>query len=127
MNENEIRTKLDQLADLRAASDAIALQKQALIETVLTPEIKAKLADIDAEFAEKSAAVVEKAAALEAEVRQAVLEYCASVKGTFLQCVWAKGKTTWDTKTLDGYALAHPEINVLRKVGEPTVRLQGVK
>lgn len=127
MTPYEIQEKLDQLADLRAASDALALQKQALIETVLTPEIKQKLADIDAEFTEKGATVNEKAAALEAEVRGAVLDLGASVKGTFLQCVWAKGKTTWDTKSLDGYALAHPEINVLRKVGEPTVRLQGVK
>ena len=127
MTESDIQQKLDILADLRAASDAIALQKQALIETVLTPEIKEKLADIDAEFAEKSAAVTEKAATLEAEVRQAVLEHGASVKGTFLQAVWMKGKTTWDTKSLDGYALAHPELNVLRKTGDPSVSLRGVK
>lgn len=127
MNENEIRTKLDELADLRAASDAIALQKQALIDTILTQEIKDKLFDIDAEFKEKATTVTEKAEALEAEVKAAVIAHGSSIKGTFLVAVWTKGRVTWDAKLLDGFALAHPEIAAARREGDPFVIMRGVK
>ena len=31
--------------------------------------------------------------------------------------VYTKGRTSWDSKRLDGYALAHPEIAACRTVG----------
>ncbi len=40
--------------------------------------------------------------------------------------VWSKGRETWDTKSLDGYALAHPEIASLRKVGDPSVSIRKI-
>ena len=127
MNESDIQQKLDILADLKASHDVLALQKKSLIDTVLTDEIRAKVADIDAEFAPKMIAAAEKIDAAEAEVRQAVMEHGASVKGKFIQAVWMKGRETWDGKLLAGFAIAHPEIAVARKVGEPSVSLRGVK
>jgi hypothetical protein len=37
-----------------------------------------------------------------------------------------KGRVSWDTKALDGYAVAHPEIEKLRIEGAPTVRIAKV-
>jgi hypothetical protein len=54
-----------------------------LLDEILTAEIKARMADIDAEFAGKSQAVADKIAALEAEIKQDVLTNGASVKGQF--------------------------------------------
>lgn len=127
MNEYEIKLKLDQLADLHAKVDALELQKIALIDTVMTPEIRAKLADIHDEFAPKLEAANVAAGALEAEVKQAVLALGSSVKGSFIHAVWMKGRTSWDTKGLAGYAVAHPEINTFFTVGEPSVSLRVVK
>jgi len=127
MNELEIKQKLDQLADYRAGRDAIMLQKQALMDEIMSAEIKAKLAEIEAEFADKSEAVNANIASLEAEVKQAVIEHGASVKSTFLHAVWTKGRVSWDTKSLDGYATAHPELLSFRKEGEPSVGLRFVK
>lgn len=50
MNTQE---KLNQLFDLRSAKTALDLQKQDAIDKILTPEIKAQLQDIDAEYLEK--------------------------------------------------------------------------
>ena len=54
MNEIQIKAKLDELADLRAQIDVLALQKQDVIDTVFTAEIKGILAAIDAEFTGKA-------------------------------------------------------------------------
>lgn len=127
MNTSEIRDLLDRLADLRVGQGAIALQKQELINSILTDEIRAKLAEIDAEFADKVQTVGAAIAALEAEVKQAVIQNGESVKATFLHAVWMKGRTSWDTKSLDGFAAAHPEILAFRKEGEPTVSIRAVR
>lgn len=126
MNETEIKVKLDMLADLRAAVDVIALEKQALIDTILTPEIKAKLAEIDTEFAGKAEEATGKADALEAEIRAAVVQHGATVKGAFLQAVWNEPRVSWDTKGLVGFLVAHPEISAFRKEGEPSCTLRKV-
>jgi hypothetical protein len=125
MNETEIKTKLDELANLRAAVDYITLQKQEVIDTILTDEIKAKLADITAEFGNKSEDATAKANALEAEIKAAVVQHGATVKGAFYMAKWVKGRAgSYDTTALDGYAAAHPEIKAFKKPdGEPSCSL----
>jgi len=115
MNENEIKQKLDQLAEYLTQRDTINLEKQAPLEAIYTPEIKAHIAEIEAEFSEKIDKIDEKIAALETEIKQSVITYGASVKGSYLQAIYARGRVSWDTKSLDGYAAAHPELLALRK------------
>jgi hypothetical protein len=105
----------------------LALQKQALVDQVLTPEIRAQLAEIDAEFAGKAAEANDKAADLEAEVKQAIIDRQASVKGTYIHAIWVKGRVSWESKLLEGYMTAHPEIAAFRHEGDPSVSLRSVK
>lgn len=123
-----ITDKLDRLAELQAAPDAIRLQKQALIDTILTDEIKAKLAEIDAEFAEPLRAAEVLAAELSEEIKAEVLAVGATVKGSHLMAVWSKGRAGgWDDGKLRGFAMAHPEILQAKKPdGEPTVSFRKV-
>ena len=58
MDELEIKQKLDLLAEHQSQRDSISLQKQALIDEILTAVIRAKLAKIDAEFSDKISAVI---------------------------------------------------------------------
>jgi len=125
--ENEIRKKLEQLADYLTERDTINLEKQALLEAIYTPEIKAYIAEIEAEFSEKINKIAEKIAALETEIKQSVITYGASVKGSYLQAIYARGRVSWDTKSLDGYAAAHPELLAFRREGEPSVSIRVVK
>jgi hypothetical protein len=85
------------------------------------------LADLEAEFADKSFTVRANCAELEDQIKRDILEYGASVKGTFLHAIWMKGRVSWDGKSLDGYMAAHPEISAFRKEGEPSVSLRNVK
>lgn len=118
--------KLNRIADLKSGIALVESDKQALIDSILTPEIKAKLAEIDAEFAGKTESLNQEMAFLEGEVKQEVVSGGATVKGTFLMAVFNKGRVSWDTKALDGYATAHPEIEQFRKVGEPSVSIRGI-
>lgn len=127
MNEIEIKQKLDQLAEFQAQRDAAMLEKQALLDEIYTAEIKARMAEIEAEFATKTEGVTANIAALESEIKQAVIAHGASVKGLLFHAVFTKGRVSWDTKSLDGYATAHPELLSFRKEGEPSVSLRVAK
>lgn len=125
--QDEIRNVLNALADIRSAIDTINLEKQALIDTVITPEIKLRLAEIDAEFAEKIDAAQKRAAELETIAKLGVIECGESVKADFLHAVYSKGRVTWDSKTLDGMAKLIPQILEARKEGDPYVSIKAAK
>lgn len=123
MNTKE---KLNALYELKCAIEVSNMEKQALVDSVLTPEIRQKIADIEAEFAEKNAAVYEKLAALETEVKTDVVSGGETVKGDYLMAVYNKGRVSWDTKSLDGYAAAHPEVAQFKKTGDPSVSIRTI-
>lgn len=122
----EISQKLDQLANFQAQRDVLDLEKQALIDQLIPPEIKARIQDIEAEFTGKREAVDANIAALEAEIREEVLRNGASARSTFLRVVYHAGRVTWNTKSLDAYARARPEVLEFRKQGEPYITIQKI-
>ena len=110
-------------------------EKQGLINQILTPEILAKVEEINAEFQpkfdalesdEKYNAKKADAEALTAEIKAEVIAAGKTVKGSCLQAVFTKGRVSWDDKGLSGFMLAHPEIEVYRKVGDPSVSIRKV-
>jgi hypothetical protein len=122
-----INEKLDHLANYQAEREVLQLQKQELIDEILTAEIKARLDEIEAEFAPRMVAVDENIAALEEEIKADVLQNGATVRGTFLRAVWNRGRVSWDTKGIDEYALYHPEVIRYRKQGQPYVSITRVE
>lgn len=122
----DIYEKIEKYSDLTFGIDAISQEKQALIDQVLTPEIKEKLAEIDAEFDPKAEEIAQQKSMLEAEIKQEVLEAGRTIKGTYHSFVWSKPRVSWDTKALDGYAAAHPEIQAFRAEGAPSVSVRKV-
>ena len=123
----DIYTQIEEYSRLTAGISDIETQKQALIERVLTPEIKDLLAEIDAEFDPKIAELNQTKAILEAQIKAQVIIAGQTVKGSLHQFVFSKPRVSWDTKLLDGYAMAHPEILHFRKEGNPSVSVRGVK
>jgi hypothetical protein len=120
----DIYGKIEQYSNLTFGIDAIGQEKQALIDQVLTPEIKEKLAEIDAEFDPKVDELAQQKSMLEADIKHEVLSAGRTVKGTYHSFVWSKPRVSWDTKALDGYALAHPEIQQFRTEGNPSVSVR---
>jgi len=122
----DIIAMLDSLADLRAAPDAIRLQKDALIDTILTPEIRAQLAEIEAEFAPKLQAAQDAAEMLETAIKAEVIANGATVKGAHMMAVWNKGRVSWDGTKLDGMMSLIPQLKDARKEGAPSITIRKV-
>ena len=120
----DIYEKIEKFSDFCFGIDSISQEKQAAIDMVLTPEIKEKLAEIDAEFDPKSDELSQQKSMLEAEIKQEILDAGRTIKGTFHSFVWSKPRVSWDTKALDGYALAHPAIAQFRTEGSPSVSVR---
>ena len=127
MTEQQIKEMLDKLADFQSQRDIAMMEKQRLLDEVYSAEIKSRMAEIEAEFADQTEAVSSNIVALESEIKQAIIEHGASVKGSVYHGVFAKGRVSWDTKSLDGYATAHPELLTFRKEGEPSVSIRIAK
>lgn len=127
MNEEQIKQALNQLADYQAQQDTLRLEQEELINKLMPPEIKKAIEDIRAEYAVKSSAAAENIEQLQNEIKAAVKELGASVKSDLLHAVFSSGRTTWDSKGLDGYVVAHPEVEKFKKVGEASVSIRAAK
>lgn len=125
-DEATIKQKLIQLGELCALADLLNIQKKEAINKVLPPEIRAELAAIEIEFGDQIEAITQTLAVLETEIKLGVIALGETVKEGGYQAVFTKGKTSWDSKKLEGYALAHPEIAAAKKVGDPSVSLKRV-
>ncbi len=122
----DIQQQLDQLSELMAQRDVMRLDHQAQRDALIPEEIKAQLRDLELEQAAQAQAIDANIVELEAEVKRAVIAAGASVKGARLHAVLVKGRVTWDTKGVEGFALAHPELMCYRREGDPSVSIRGI-
>lgn len=118
--------KLNQLYNLKSMVDVINIEKQKLIDSIITPEIKEKLSDIEDEFSKKTESLNEKITNLDAEIRTDVVVAGKTIKGKHLMALFSNGRVSWDTKLLDGYAVSHPEVEQFKKVGCPFVTIKSI-
>lgn len=91
-------------------------------------QVAMRKSEIIAEFGDKASAVVDNIAKLTAEIKDAVKTEGKTVRGKVYMAVWVKGRDGgWDTKQLQGYALAHPEILTAKnKDGEPSITIRKI-
>ena len=82
--------------------------------------IRHDLDAIEYEFGD-TLAIAEKA------VKAAVLAGGETVKAGGLHAIITAGRVTWDSKKLDGYMAAHPELARFRKVSPPSVTIRNAK
>lgn len=122
----EIVTKLDALAAMQKQQVETARAFEKKRQALLTP-IQNELNALEAQFTVLKTTQESLIAATEAEVKADVIALGESVKGTTLHAIYAKGRSSWDSGKLEGFAAAHPEILQFRKIGEPSVSLRVLK
>ena len=122
-------TRQAQDAEIRQRIQAMKTEIQAKVEKetkgVYTALAQRK-AEIEAEFAGKAEAVDENIKKLTDDIKANIKLLGCSVKGERYQGVYVSGRVTWDPKSLDGYAVGHPEILHFRKEGEPSVSIRRI-
>ena len=112
--------KLDTIAELRKDVEALALQQDNFLKLALGEEGYAKYLA----FNDTKESIQGVEASLMEELKAEVLQLGETVKGTALQAVLNSGRVTWDSKGLEGYAVANPQVLTFRKVGEPSVTVR---
>lgn len=121
MAENS--TLLEKLYELETELLGIEGAEQYAIEQILTPEIKAVLDEIGAEFNAKKKFASERIEDLKQQIKTEVLALGHTMEDGHYQFRWSKGRAGgWDGKMLDGMSKLIPELNAARKPdGDPTV------
>lgn len=122
----DIVNLLDQLSELKSASDVARLDYESKRKLILQ-QVQDELNELDAEYNPLFETVGERMANLEQEIKSLVLAGRTSVKGSGLHAVYMSGRTSIDMARLEGYILTHPELNALKKLGEPSVQIRNVK
>ncbi len=96
------------------------------VETVMAT-IKDELDALEIELKPTLDSATTQKAEAESALKAAVLATGNTIRGSHLMAMWVKGRETWDTSKLAGFAVAHPELLELRKVGDPTVTIRAIK
>ena len=121
-----IKANLDALAEAKAGQARLNEETLEAIDALYTEEIKAQLEAIQAEVQPKQVTYAELIKGLEELIKSDVVNYGATVKGTYLMATHFKGRVKWDTKALDGYSKGHPELLEFRSEGKPYASIRGI-
>ncbi|HQM01169.1 MAG TPA: hypothetical protein PLH98_11535 [Ruminococcus flavefaciens] len=116
--------KMELYYSRREQLQLLDLQEQSEIDTVLTPEILARVDEIRAKYKDTKEAVGFELSVLEKEIKESVLTMKETIKSKNVMAVWNKGRVSWDSKLLEGMAKLEPKLLAARKEGEPTVSIR---
>ena len=122
----DMQDLIKQYTELRTSYDIEAAEYERQRAAIMA-KIQDELDAISAEFTPRLTAASDKFTALEAQIKDAVKAQGKTEKGDRWQFVYTKGRVSWDTKALDGYAAAHPELAQFKTEGEPSVSIRAVK
>lgn len=125
--KNEIINELSELENLRLQINTLEIEEEDKIGKILTPEIKTQIEEIKTEYSEKIRNIREQSSILESKIKRYVLQYGATVNGNYLQVVWNKGSSSWDTKSIKDYSVSHPEILQFLKEGKPYASIRMIR
>lgn len=127
MNTNE---KLDKLYELEAESGNINAKFDELKHAIPVPEIPREIQDqLDQVEIQRTSALNQLQLDIEnlrGEIKDDVLKIGSTVKGQFSMAVYNKGRISWNSKGLEGYMVAHPEIASFRSEGDPSVTIRKI-
>jgi hypothetical protein len=115
---------LDLLATLRLEIETRQEQLQKDIDKIYTPRIREKVAALQKEHEDANAELLAEIANLENTIRKDTIDNKETVKGEQLMAVYNKPRVSWDSKGLDGYMVAHPEVKVFRSEGDPSITIR---
>ena len=116
--------KMELYYSMREQLQLLDMKEKEEIDTVLTPEILARVDEIRAKYKDTKEAVSFELGVLEQEIKKSVLEMKETIKSKNVMAVWNKGRVSWDSKLLEGMAKLEPKLLAARKEGEPTVSIR---
>ena len=124
----QIKLALARLDDAYARKTTLKWREQALIDGIMTPEIKAQLQAIKMEFEIDHEQIDELIEEWKGDVKDLILVHGETVKSEFLNAIWVKPRVSWDTQSLESLKISRPDIwevvKHFRKVGKASVQIR---
>jgi len=102
----------------------LELEKEKLKQSLIPEEIREKLSEVDEEFEPMIAQAQQEKEIAQSEVIKVVLERGTTIRGSTHMAVFRKPSVTWDTELLEKLSQKYPEIDLARKVGNPSVAIR---
>lgn len=124
MEQQMIERRLEALARMKELQSGTLIAYERAKREAIPPEVQEELDAIEAEYAPIFGSLNIGIAETENEIKAAVAEHGATVSAAGFVAQYNKGRVTYDSKRLDGLALAYPAINECKKVGDPYVVLK---
>jgi hypothetical protein len=127
IQETDLQNALDDLQHFYNELENLKMEMDDSVMELIPDDVFRKIEIIKAQYATKinrQKSIIE---ANELAIKELITHHGKSIKGNTLHAVYSNGRVTWDTKGLNGYMVAHPEIEAFRKVGSPSVSIRKVK
>jgi hypothetical protein len=121
----EIEQDLNEIHEDRSKVVTLGEQKLLLLSQFLEPEALRLYREKERELDSEVDTLNDRISELSSRVKEDVLEMGETFKTPLMMAMYCKGRVSWDTKSLDGYAAAHPEILGFKKTGKPSVSIKG--
>jgi hypothetical protein len=125
--KKDIETLLDGYTSVVMEVDSVERKKREIIDSIIPPEVKQALAEVDEEFALVLSGLNEKMAMYESTIKTAVAEFGDTVRNDVFMAVYSKPRVTWNTEVLDKLSKTVPEVKMARKEGKPSGSIRRIK
>ena len=122
--EETVQSDLNTLNEKRTNLREIVKQQEEAIEALYTKKLKDAVDAVKETYSGSINSLSKKITELENSIKESTKTIQHTVNGESLQAVWSKGRTSWNTDSLEGYAVVHPEILTFKTVGDPSVSIR---
>ena len=122
----ETKQLIDDYSKLFLAIKDLQDQKDVLKSNVLTEEQVATINQIEEDFEGQLRPLIQELKRLEDNLKAITIAKGETQRGTMHMFTYSKPRVTWDSKGLEGYMVAHPEVKAFRKVGDPSVSVRKI-
>ena len=113
-------------SSLIGSQELLQKEMQDAIDQAMPQEVLDRIDDIKAELQPEIERLDTEISLVAEWLKEYVIQIGETLKGEYHMVVAAKGRTTWNTKGLQGYAIAHPEIEVFKSVHDPSASIRRV-
>jgi hypothetical protein len=125
----EIQELLEKGYAIDVEVNNMAIQKQARIDSILTPEIRQQIKEIEEEFAPYANTASNNKAKYHNEAKEKCLKLGETVNATHYQVIWNKGRSGIDQEAKEAYFEKHKddaEVKALFKTGDPYASIKSI-
>ena len=122
----EANEALDRYSELVKQEEEARKTLEFELEALIPKQLRDRMLEIRAEREPQLQSLQAQRSELEDKLKEYVLQVGETLKGKEHMFVFSKGRVSWDTKSLEGYVKAHPELLVFRSEGKPSVSIRKV-